>query len=116
MTTTNHALGRDAFFAACAEKASQISDIEPVDCEELGGKVYVKILTPDMVELADRNAKGSYDRAIYMVLFSIVDENGQQMFENREEVGKLKLPIFNALSKCVGKANKEESVEKISKN
>jgi hypothetical protein len=114
--TTNHALGRDAFFAACAEKASQISDIEPVESPFFGGTIYVKILTPDMVELADRNSKGSYDRAIHMVLFSIVDENGQQMFSSREEVGKLKLPIFNALSECVGKANKAASVEEISKN
>src|SRR5215510_7188890 len=104
--TTNHALGREAFFAACEALASKQSDIMPVECPELGGKVYVKILTPDIVELADRKSKGGYDRAIYMVLFSIVDENGQQMFESREQVGALKLPVFNALSECVGKANK----------
>lgn len=114
--SSNHALGRDAFFAACNEYSSRLSDIEKIECPQLGGSIYVKILTPDLIELADRKSKGAYDRAIYMVLYSIVDESGQQMFESREQVGALKLPIFNALSTCVQKANKESEVEELSKN
>lgn len=109
-------LGRDAFFAACNTLASKSQEIEIVPCPELGGEIYVRVLTADMVEQADRGAKGDFDRAIRMVLASVVDENGQAMFESREQVGALKSPVFTALSKAVGKANKVGTPEETAKN
>src|SRR5262245_12153743 len=107
-------LTREAFFAACSRRGGP-NRIVTVHSAELGGRVYVKILTAGQVGAIDKQADGDYDRAVLLVLAAIMDENGQPMFKEKKAVEDLDFDIFTAVSVARNEATKIDP-EAIAKN